>query len=128
MSSDEAFNLPAAALRAERGELETSVDVLAGTLEQALPGVASVERRKVGGFRSKRREVRRIVVTLGDERLELLRTEHGLQGTLHKVVRGITLSRRELSAADWLGELIAAVARSGEVHERDRVALEGLLR
>jgi hypothetical protein len=128
VSSDEAFNLPAAALRAERGELETSVDVLAGTLEQALPGLASVERRKVGGFRSKRREVRRIVVALGDERLELLRTEHGLQWTLQKVVRGITLSRRELSAADWLGELIAAVARSGELHERDRVALEGLLR
>jgi hypothetical protein len=128
VSSDEAFNLPAAALRAERGELETSVDVLAGTLEQALPGLASVERRKVGGFRSKRREVRRIVVALGDERLELLRTDDGLQWTLHKVVRGITLSRRELSAADWLDELIAAVARSGEVHERDRVALEGLLR
>ena len=128
MSSDEAFNLPAAALRSERGELETSVDVLAGTLEQALPGLASVERRKVGGFRSKRREVRRIVVALGDERLELLRTEHGLQWTLQKVVRGITLSRRELSAADWLGELIAAVTRSGEMHERDRVALEGLLR
>jgi hypothetical protein len=128
VSSDEAFNLPAAALRAERGELETSVDALAGTLEQALPGLASVERRKVGGFRSKRREVRRIVVVLGDERLELLRTEHGLQWTLQKVVRGITLSRRELSAADWLGELIAAVARSGELHERDRVALEGLLR
>jgi hypothetical protein len=128
VSSDEAFNLPAAALRADRGELETSVDVLAGTLEQALPGLASVERRKVGGFRSKRREVRRIVVAFGDERLELVRTEHGLQWTLHKVVRGITLSRRELSAADWLQELIAAVERSGEVHERDRIALEGLLR
>ncbi len=128
MSSDEAFNLPAAALRSDHAELETSVDVLASTLEQALPGFASVERRKVGGFRSKRREVRCIHVALGDEQLELLRTDGGLQWTLHKVVRGITLSRRELSAADWLAELIAAVSRRGDVQERDRLALEGLLR
>jgi hypothetical protein len=129
VSSDEALDLPAAALRADQAELGSSVEVLANTLEQALPRLATVERRKVGGFRSKRREVRRIAVSLGDEQFELRADEHGPpQCTRHKVVRGITLSRQELPLAEWLSELIAGVARSAEIHERDRTALEGLLR
>ncbi len=128
MSTDEAFDLPAAALRADQAELGTSVEVLATTLEQSLPRIASVERRKVGGFRSKRKEVRRIAVALGDEQYELRSTEHGLQCTRHKVVRGITLSHQELSTADWLAELIAGVTRNAELQARDRIALEGLLR
>jgi hypothetical protein len=127
--SDEALDLPAAALRAEQTELGSSVEVLASTLEQALPRIATVERRKVGGFRSKRREVQRIAVALGDDQFELRASEHGQpQCTRHKVVRGITLSRQELPLADWIAELIAGVSRSAEVQERDRIALEGLLR
>jgi hypothetical protein len=128
VSSDEAFDLPAAALRADGAELESSVDVLAAKLEQALPQLASVERRKVGGFRSKRTEVRRIIVTLGDERFELLAAERGLQCTRNKVVRGITLSHEELTTSDWISALLAAVSGTAEVTERDRTALEGLLR
>lgn len=128
MSSDEAFDLPAAALRAEQGQLSTSVEILASTLEQALPQLASVQRRKVGGFRSKQREVQRIAVALGEEQFELRRGAQGLQCTRHKVVRGITLSRQSLALADWLTELIAAVTRSAELGERDRIALEGILR
>jgi hypothetical protein len=128
VSSDEAFDLPAAALREDRAELESSVTVLASTLEQALPRFASVERRKVGGFRSKRSEVRRIVVTLGDERFELVAADRGMQCTRNKVVRGITLSHDELSTSEWIAALLAAVSRTAEVTERDRTALEGLLR
>jgi hypothetical protein len=122
------IDLPAAALRADGTELEISIEALATGLEQALPGIASVERRKVGGFRSKRREVRRIAVSLGDQQFELRRTDQGLQCTRHKVVRGITLSREELAMADWIAELVGGVTRRAEVSDRDRVALEGLLR
>ena len=128
MSTDEAFDLPAAALRADGAELAQSVDVLAARLEQALPRIAQVERRKVGGFRSKRREVQRIAVVLGDEQFELRPLDGRVQCTRHKVVRGITLSRQELAMADWIDELVAAVAQSAEVSERDRLALEELLR
>jgi hypothetical protein len=128
VSGDEAFDLPAAALRADQAELGSSVEVLAGSLEQALPQIVSVERRKVGGFRSKRREVQRIAVALGDEQFELRAGAGATQCTRHKVVRGITLSRQELSLSDWIAELVAAIARSAEVQERDRIALEGLLR
>jgi hypothetical protein len=127
VSSDEAFDLPAAALRANHAELGTSIEVLATTLERALPRIASVERRKVGGFRSKRREVSRIAVTLGDEQFELRSSGQDLRCARHKVVRGITLSRQELPVADWIAEMVAAVTRSAEVQERDRMAVEGLL-
>ena len=127
MSSDEAFDLPAAALREDGAELESSIAVLASKLEQALPRHASVERRRVGGFRSKRTAVRRILVTLGDERFELL-ADGGLQCTRNKVVRGITLSHDELSTAQWVAALLAAVGHTAEVTESDRSALEGLLR
>ena len=128
MPSDETFDLPAAALRADGAELESSIDLIASKLEQALPRHASVERRKVGGFRSKRTEVRRIVVTLGDERFELVAADRGLQCTRNKVVRGITLSHDELSTSEWIAALLAAVGRTAEVTEHDRSALEGLLR
>lgn len=104
-----------------------SIEVLASRLEQALPQLTFVERRKVGGFRSKRREVERIAVSLGEEQFELRCADAGARCTRHKVVRGITLSRQEMSMADWIAELNAAVARSAEVSEQDRLALGKLL-
>jgi hypothetical protein len=130
MASEENLDLdlPAASLRADGADLEMSIETLANSLEQALPGQARVERRKVGGFRSKRREVQRIEVALGDEQYELRRESGGLRCTRNKVVRGITLSRSELAMGDWIGELVGGVSRRAEVSERDRLALEGLLR
>ena len=122
------IDLPASALRADGADLEISIEALATSLEQALPGIASVERRKVGGFRSKRREVRRIAVPLGEEQFELLREDQRIQCTRHKVVRGITLSRQELPMADWIAELVEGLTRGAEVSDRNRIALEGLLR
>jgi hypothetical protein len=130
MEADEDLDidLPAAALRADASELGGSIEALARGLEEALPEIATVERQKVGGFRSRRREVQRIAVALGEERFELRRTEGGLHCTRHKVVRGITLSREELPMADWIAALVSGVSRRAEISDRDRVALEGLLR
>jgi hypothetical protein len=127
VSTDEAFDLPAAALRADSDELAMSIEVLAARLEQALPEIALVERQKVGGFRSKRRVVQRIAVALGEEQFELRRTNRSVRCTRHKVVRSITLNRQEMPMADWIDELIAAVARTAEISERDRLAVGELL-
>jgi len=127
VSSDEVFDLPAAALRADGAELSMSIEVLASRLEQALPRLTLIERHRVGGFRSKRREVQRIAVSLGEEQFELRRAESGVCCTRHKVVRAITLSRQEMSMADWIDELNAALARSAEVSAQDRLALGKLL-
>jgi hypothetical protein len=128
MASGDELDLPAATLRANGDELASSVQVLAGSLEQALPGIVTVQWRRVGGFRSKRREVQRIEVPLGDELFELRRDEAVVVCTRHKVVRGITLSRREMTLADWLPALVGALGGRAEISERDRDALEGLLR
>jgi hypothetical protein len=126
--AEDDLDLPAAALRADDAELTISIEVLATKLEQTLPQITAVQRRKVGGFRSKRREVQRIAVPLGDEQFELCRTPQGLQCTRHKVVRGITLSREQLAMSDWIAAVLAGVTRSAEVSERDRLALEATLR
>jgi|NGEPerStandDraft_6_1074524.scaffolds.fasta_scaffold13837_4 hypothetical protein len=130
MASEEnlGIELPAAGLRADDRELAVSIEVLATGLEQALPRLAEVERRKIGGFRSKRREVQRIAVALGDELFELQRAEHAFRCTRNKVVRGITLSREELPIAGWIAALVDGVSRRAEISDRDRAALEGLLR
>jgi hypothetical protein len=127
VSSDEAFDLPAAALRADGADLAMAIEVLASRLEQALPQIALVERQKVGGFRSKRRAVQRIAVALGEEQFELRSTDRSVHCTRHKVVRGITLNREEMSMADWIDKLVASVARTAEVSEHDRLALGELL-
>jgi hypothetical protein len=130
MATEENLDLDVAAaeLRADGGDVAMSIEVLASSLEQALPGIAMVERHKVGGFRSKRREVRRIAVALGEEQFELHRANGVLECSRHKVVRGITISREQLPIAGWIRELVQGVTRRAEVSERDRVALEGLLR
>ena len=122
------FDLPAAALRADETELTISVEALASSLEGALGDIASVERRKVGGFRSKRREVRRIAVGLGEQHFELTRDAQGLRCTCNKVVRGITLSHEELPLSAWIAALVQSVSERAEISEHNRVALEGLLR
>jgi hypothetical protein len=122
------FDLTAASLRADESELDTSVEVLAGSLEQALPHIASVERHKVGGFRSKQREVRRISVEFGEEHFELIRDGHGLRCTRNKIVRGIALSHDELPLTAWVSALVEGVVHRAEISEQGRIALEGLLR
>jgi hypothetical protein len=122
------FDLPAAGLRADGGELALSIEALASALEQALGGLASVERHKVGGFRSKRREVQRIAVALGEEQFELARDAQGLRCTRNRVVRGIALSHEELPLGGWIEELVRGVSRRAEISERDRAVLEGFLR
>ena len=66
-------------------------------------------------------------MSLGEEQFELRRARRSVRCTRHKVVRGITLSRQEMSMADWIDELNVAVARSAEVSEKDRLALGKLL-
>jgi hypothetical protein len=122
------FDLSAAALRADGADLEGYLEALAVSLEGALGPLATVERRKVGGFRSKHREVGRIAVSLGDQQFELSSAAGGVRCTRNKVVRGITLSRDELGLGEWIAALVQGVSARAELSERDRTALEGLLR
>src|SRR6202030_4065847 len=61
------FDLSAASLRASGGDLQTFVDVLAGKLDDALPGRVKVQRRAIR-LLSKQKQVTAIELDLGDTR------------------------------------------------------------
>jgi hypothetical protein len=96
-------------------------------LEEALPRVVSVRRRKVGGWRSKETEVQAISLSVGDSRFELVRTPAGFECTRHEVVRGITLRRERQMIADWIKDVVAAVTRTAELGQQARSALQRLV-
>jgi len=126
--SEPDLDLAAAELRADAGDLRALVAALAARLEGALPRLVAVKRRKIGGFRSKEIEVESISVDLGEMRYELVSAGSGYQCMRHAVVRGITLKREQQALAQWIAEVVAAVARLAELSEHDRAALEGLIR
>ena len=121
------LDLAAASVRADGADTQAMIDALAVRLEEALPRMAVVKRRRVGGFRSKRTEVERIDVELGDERFELATAGGGVQCLRTKVVRGITLKRDEVPIEHWVRELVDEVVSSAAVGEQARIALEGLV-
>jgi hypothetical protein len=121
------LDLAAAELRVDRTDTHALIEALAMRLEESLPRLVVVKRRRIGGFRSKQSEVERIEVTLGDERFELLQARGSFQCTRHRVVRGITLKRDELAVERWISELVDEVIRAAVVGEQARIALEGLL-
>ena len=122
-----ALDLAAAEVRLDSADTHALIEALAARLEESLPRLAAVRRRRVGGFRSKQTEVERIEVQLGDDRFELLQGRGGFQCLRHRVVRGITLKRDELTVAQWIVELVDAVTRTAAVGEQARITLEGLL-
>ncbi len=123
-----ALDLAAAEARADRADVHALIEALAARLEDAMPRMVVVKRRRVGGFRSKQSEIESIDVALDEQRFQLAQTRSGLRCTRHTVVRGITLKREELPVDRWIRELVGAVSQAATVTEQARVALEGLLR
>lgn len=122
------LDLAAAEVRADREDTHALIEAFAARLEDALPQLAVVKRRRVGGLLSKRSEVDRIQVTLDDQRFELDHSGGGCHCMRHTVVRGITLKREELPVADWMRALVSEVTRTAAAGEQSRIALESLLR
>ena len=122
-----ALDLAAAEVRLDSADTHALIEALAARLEDSLPRLTAVRRRRVGGFRSKQTEVERIEVELGDERFELVQARGGFQCLRHRVVRGITLKRDELPVAQWIVELVGEVTRTAALGEQARISLEGLL-
>jgi hypothetical protein len=83
------LDLVAASLRADAADLDAFVEALAVRLEGALPGQVEVERK--GGLLGGNKRVRRIAVSLGDQRYEA-DVDHGrITCRRRSVVRGIAL-------------------------------------
>ena len=123
-------DLLAAALRAERADLEVYERVLAGSLADALPeGVVEVTRERSMADRLAKRpgRVTSLRARLGEHDLELHEDRHGLVGTVTRQVRGVAISRREVDLDEWIRVLAEQLASLAERSAAAREALGRLL-
>ncbi len=106
----------AAALRADRTDLATYERVLFASLADSLPaGAVDVQRERsmadrVAGRPGKPSAIR---VHLGDETLEIAERRGTLTASVARDVRGVTISRRDVTLSEWslrLAELLEKVA------------------
>ena len=121
----------AAALRADTSDLNVYANVLTSTLADALPdGMVEVDRTRSLGDRLAGRagDATSVRLRFGEVTLELARDRAGqLQARELTAVRGVVISRRELTVEDWanrLAEQLAALARRSQAAN---VALARLL-
>jgi hypothetical protein len=119
------FDLLAASLRADAGDLKAFVEVLATKLTESFPAHVRVERK--GGLLGGGKRVRRISTSLGDEQFDLEHDDGRVACSRRNVVRGIALKTDELELQAWIEALSKALVREAESTERGREALERLL-
>jgi hypothetical protein len=119
------LDLLAASLRADSSDLGAYVESLAARLEGALPGRVRVYRWRGRMFGPKR--VRKIVLDLGERRLELKYEGAGLEGSWARLSGGIVLKSEALETDAWLAMLGEALAAEAQRSETTRKALERML-
>jgi hypothetical protein len=119
------FEQLAAGLRADSRDLSTFLEVMAGKFTRALPGRVKVEYQ--GGVLRRNKQVRRILIQLGEDRFEVAREQGAVLARRVRVVRGIALKTEELAVESWLAELSRALVREGQSTSEGRIALERLL-
>jgi hypothetical protein len=120
------FDLLAASLRADTGDLRAYVEALAAKLEGALPGSVRIERRGGGLFGGAKR-VARLALTLGSDELQLESDDGRVSCRRRTVVRGIALKNEELSLDAWIDAVSQALVAQAAESEHGRVALGRLL-
>ena len=121
------FDLAAAGLRADGGELRISLEALAHKLEESLPAQTRVERRGGGLLRRGDAEVRGLHVELGGARYELSVAGERVSCSRQLEVGGITIKREELDPASWIGALTGELREEAERSAEARDALAKLL-
>jgi hypothetical protein len=120
------FDLSAASLRASGGDLQTFVDVLAGKLDDALPGRVKVQRRAIR-LLSKQKQVTAIELDLGDTRYLLEANAGAVETRCATAVRGIVLKSAVVSLDAWIDALLSDLANEARTSEQARLALEQLV-
>ena len=126
MDDELGFDLAAASLRADAGELDRAVEVFARKLEDALPGGVRVKRRRRGVL-SRATHVAAVEVDLGESAFALHNGRHGLvaERTVH--VHDMARRTERLDVDAWLAALEAALRERAATSAEARAALERLL-
>lgn len=124
MSDD--LDLSAAQLRADGRDLPAFVNALAVRLQDAVPGLVEVERKRAGLF-SGDKVVRRISCRVGEEEYVLESDGAKVTATCGKAVRGITIKTETLAVQPWTERLVAAIGREADTSAEAYQALHGLV-
>ena len=119
------IDLIAASLRADSTDVSTFVEALAVKLEEALPGGVKVDRSRGKLFTPK--QVAKIMVDAGDQRLELKRAGAGIETSCSRVSGGIVIKNESVDIETWLRALGQALATEAQRSQTTRQALERLL-
>jgi hypothetical protein len=127
MAPEPDFDLVAAGLRADGGELRISVEALASKLAQALPGRTSVRRRGGGLLGRGERHVCELRVDLGESRYELAIDGYRVESVRVREVGGIVIKREQLDPGAWVGELTRQLRAEAQRSDQARQALAALL-
>ena len=127
MDEDElGFDLAAASLRADAGELDRAAEVFARKLEGALPRATRVKRRR-RGLLSRATHVASVEVDLGDSLFTLHSGRHGLAAERTVHVHDMARRKEPMEVADWLAALEETLRERADTSAEARAALERLL-
>jgi hypothetical protein len=130
MTAPDDIDLLAASLRADASDLDVYARVLTGSLSDALPdSMIEIEREQSLRDRLAGRpgKVQGIRILLGETTLELT-AGHGLPvARVVRVVRGVTISSREVELAEWSRLLAESLADRARESASARDALAALL-
>jgi hypothetical protein len=124
------LHLIAAALRADRADVESYTRVLTAVLGDALPpGMVEVERKRSLADRMNGREGTPVslTVTTADEQLVLRQASHGVTGEVRQIVRGVTIKRSVVGVDEWLVALAGVLSKLASRDAAARDALTNLL-
>jgi hypothetical protein len=126
MSSGDTFDIYSAWMRKSNGDMRAFLEAFAVRLEQSLPGMVQVHRKRDGLF-GKTQHVSSISLQLGSFQFILERDAASVRTSRTKVVRGITLKSDELSLADWLAAVDAELKTAAADAEKSHSVLREFL-
>ena len=126
----EALDLVAAALRADVHDVATFTRVVTENLGQSLPaGMVDVDYARTMADRLAGRPGTPVAVRVScpERVLELRSGRHGPDAEVHQVVRGVTISRRQVGVDEWVQTLAAELTALAARDSAARTALAALL-
>jgi len=106
--SGDTFDVYSAWMRRSTGDMRAFLEAMAVRLEQSLPGMVHVQRKRDGLF-AKTQHVSTISLQLGTSQFILEKEASGVKTSRTKVVGGIVLKSEELPLADWLSAVDEAL-------------------
>jgi hypothetical protein len=119
------FEMVAASLRADSGDVDAFLPALAAKLEGALPNQCTIRRH--GGMFGGKKTVQAVDVNLGDMRFHVEEDHGRLVATRQKAVRGIVLKNETITIDAWIDELSRSVTEEAHKSELGRDALQRML-